>query len=305
MNVGSGRQGGSFGQQGPPNSPRGQGGNILSSIGKVIGSNANLLPLLTSFVGNKGGGGTANPLGSLASIVGMMNNNAAANNPLSGLAGMMGNMNNTAANPLSALAGMMGNMNNTAAANPLSALAGMMNNNSNNSSGFKNSPGQQMPNLDPNELLAKLSAMMNSTGTGSNSNEDDIRADHVIDTEENPQGSFSARKPEGENNYTNNNENSGLNMESLSALWPLISGLFNNDNNPKNSYNDSASPNSNNNSQGTSQAPTPEKSYFDLADRENEPYLACFNCLHPCYRRQISLPSFQEVREMAEGWSRY
>ena len=278
MNANMGNLGGLFGNMGASAGGQG-GGGLLSSITKMIGGNANLLPLLAGFLGNKGGAGGAgnNSLNSLSSLLGMLNNNSAANNPLGALAGLM---NNNGGNDFSGI-----------------------NNNFNNGNS-----SSQMPNLDPNELLAKLSAMMN-TNLGNNPSQpspdaEEAMAEPIIDTEENSDGKYYASN---NGNSSGSNNSGGFNMDNLAGLWPLFSSFMNNNGD----QNNNSKPNSNertskqNRDTKREEKRTISKYPLDFADSESEPYSACLNCTNPCYRRQMRLPSYKEVKQMAENWSRY
>lgn len=278
MNAGRTGQRNSSGNMGASN-PSGQqgGGGLFSMISKLVGSNPNILQLITGLSGNNGSG--ANSLGSLAGLMGMMNNNTAVNNPMSGLAGMMNNLNSN-------------NMNN-----PMAAIAGMMNN-SGNFTGNRNNGYPPAPNLDINDVLSRLSSMMNNND-GSPKGDEDMKEDPVIDTEENPSGSFSAA-----GKSSNENINGGINMENLAALWPMLSSFLNNGN-KKEPTNNSGAGNSQRPAKNTANENPVEDTYLKKANKESEPIIPCINCLHPCYKRQLPLPTYEQVRALAENWSRY
>ena len=251
------------------------------------------------------------------------------------LLGLLPNLFSGGGGMLSSLSELMGG-----GGGMLSALSGIMG--SGAGSGFAAAGNQSTPNYDINDLLNRLSSMMNNNRTHmpppSAGGGPDIEVEPIIETTMADDGGFRAEQTGGgykQSGYSENNgEAKAFNFDDAAPLLALLNELLLNKEKtqtappPQPPPRASAAANTetplyeqelfrrgfedgyrqgraNNLASDTGEGSMYWQSpYQQAADLEAEPYLPCaLGC--DCLLCRLSLPAWAEVRQMAASWQRY
>lgn len=259
------------------------------------------------------------PGGSLLGLLPNLFSGGGGGSMLSSLSELMGG----SSGMLSVLSGLMGG-----------GMGGGM------SSGFSSAGNQSAPSYDLNDLLNRLSSMMNNNAPNmpppSGMGQPDIEVEPIIETTMADDGGFRADQTGGSYHQNGNSENSGgakaFNFEDAAPLLALLNELLLKKEKTQNTYQappsssaatDSGTPLdeqepfrrgyeagfrqgriNNLAANSETEAECLQSPYRQAADYEAEPYLPCaLGC--NCFLCRQDLPDWAEVRQMAASWQRY